>query len=134
MKLINFRGKTMHSRWIFVLLGMVLITAGCRPGAPSGPNGTAEVVSDPALERSYERSLHETLEPVWDEDVTPETVLGAKEQALELAVPQTYLDLHLQVVVAISQLETGLRTSDTGATSKGRAALEQLAGSHPWLK
>lgn len=57
----------------------------------------------------------------------------ALEELLDLRVPAEYKELHLDLVVALNQLQTALR-SEGRSTAEALAGLEALKIRYPWIE
>ncbi|OGL87137.1 hypothetical protein A3I40_02865 [Candidatus Uhrbacteria bacterium RIFCSPLOWO2_02_FULL_48_12] len=60
-------------------------------------------------------------------------IVKARQDLLDLTVPPEYKDLHLQLVIALTQLEAGYQ-GDADKLSKGQTMLSEAIKSQAWLK
>lgn len=60
-------------------------------------------------------------------------IAQTRQELLDLTVPTEYKDLHLDLVIALSQLEAGYQ-GDADKLAKGQEMLSEVVKSQAWLK
>ena len=92
-------------------------------------NNQPQPISLPELEKSYESSLKDILQPYWQ----THEIAGIKDKVLALKAPVKYLDLHLNLVMALGSIEQGQANSDQVKINAGQAKIDKLPAQYPWL-
>jgi predicted negative regulator of RcsB-dependent stress response len=117
------------------LVGYRILKLNKKP-TPESINRGNKFVSQPAkvseeeLKTQYESKVKEILKPFW----TSQDAIGIKEKLLELTVPYVYKDLHLELIIAFSLIDSGRVESDQGKIEEGLKKLEELKQEYEWLK
>lgn len=107
------------------------LVAGCsgfNRGADT--NTQQQVKSNPELEREYREEVRDLLAPVFSNY----EVTGVREALLDVTVPSAYLDLHLDLVLALDAIETARQNADQAGIEAGLERIDDLADQYDWLK
>lgn len=68
-----------------------------------------------------------------DETINIESVKRTKEQLLSLKVPTEFKELHLNLVLALDEMEDYLENGDEADKRKSQEMIEQEKTKHEWL-
>jgi len=113
------------------LLLWVFIFSGCSLSQPTDQvDDQPLIVNNEKQEQQYQDQLVAILEPYW----LSGEFLGLKEQILDLRAPAKFLDLHLNLVLALQDLETGTGASDQTKIDLAKNNIKELIESYNWLK
>ena len=125
--------------FIFGLIAFSLTLTGCfQPGkkisadnaGQAAANEQQKAANNQALEHQYEISVPTILKPYWQNN----DVADLKAEILALTVPVKYLDLHLNLVMALENIEQGRAGSDQAKIQAGVDKINKLAADYNWLK
>lgn len=122
---------------IFLLVITTIILSACGIGSNNnqsksffGDQQQKQVnSSNPQLEKEYEKELKTIMAPVWQS----QQLDGVKDKVLALKAPAKYIELHLNLVLALDKIETGKTNSDQTKVQEGLDKLNQLKTQYPWL-
>jgi hypothetical protein len=91
-------------------------------------------------EGEYESGLKDALQPYFKEYDGAENngvriilIESTLSDVLDLRLPTTYKELHLDIAVALNLISTGLR-AEGGDVEAGRARIDALAATYSWMK
>ncbi|MBU4347020.1 hypothetical protein L6249_03315 [Candidatus Parcubacteria bacterium] len=89
------------------------------------------------LKKSYKAKtkviLANYLRIAQDETINIESVKQTKEQLLSLKVPIEFKELHLNLVLALDEMEDYLENGDEADKRKSQEMIEQEKTKHEWL-
>lgn len=89
------------------------------------------------LKKSYKAEtkviLANYLRIAQDETINIESVKQTKEQLLSLKVPTEFKELHLNLVLAMDEMEDYLENGDEADKRKSQEMIEQEKTKHEWL-
>ncbi|MBU4257354.1 hypothetical protein KJ586_00520 [Patescibacteria group bacterium] len=89
------------------------------------------------LKKSYKAEtkviLANYLRIAQDETINIESVKQTKEQLLSLKVPIEFKELHLNLVLALDEMEDYLENGDEADKRKSQEMIEQEKTKHEWL-
>jgi hypothetical protein len=89
------------------------------------------------LKKSYKAEtkviLANYLRIAQDETINIESVKRTKEQLLSLKVPTEFKELHLNLVLAMDEMEYYLENGDEADKRKSQEMIEQEKTKHEWL-
>ncbi|MCL5794877.1 MAG: hypothetical protein M1338_00755 [Patescibacteria group bacterium] len=85
--------------------------------------------SNPELEKEYENELKTIMAPVWQ----GQQFDGIKDKVLALKAPAKYIELHLNLVLALDKIESGKNNSDQTKVQEGLDKINQLKAQYSWL-
>jgi len=122
------------------VLMVLTLAIGCRqtpaneeirpPAAADQPTEEpAKILSQAEQEAAYEAGVKAGLRPYWQK----QDVSGIKDQILDLRAPAKYLDLHLNLVIALESLEQGEKTADQAKIESAMDKLNELKTAYPWI-
>jgi len=122
----------------FVLIGLTLILAVGVLLVRSPQQQQAEIISKVSVE-DYQGSMKDQLANIFSElavfesdESTAEFVSEKRDAVLGLMVPPEYRAVHLQIVVALNNMELGYK-GDTERLNLGTADLQMILVQTPWL-
>ncbi|MBN1778946.1 MAG: hypothetical protein JW816_01880 [Candidatus Buchananbacteria bacterium] len=120
-----------------ILLFSLFIFSGC---SSQNNNQTVDVGNQDAVvqsqllteqvEKDYQVQLANILAPYW---LTGQFT-GIKDQILDLRAPSQDLNLHLNLVLALQDLEDGTNDNDQEKIDQAKKRIDQLANQYDWLK
>ncbi|OGL60620.1 hypothetical protein A3H10_03845 [Candidatus Uhrbacteria bacterium RIFCSPLOWO2_12_FULL_46_10] len=126
----------------FVFIGAMVFTAK-RLGHDNGNNRATgiqrETVYQQDIKRNYEKEIVPIVRSFAAEGSAGTTeerltaIVKTRDALLSLTVPKEYTDLHLQLVIALSQLEGGYK-GDADKLASGQKNLREIYDSNPWLR
>ncbi|MFA6410070.1 MAG: hypothetical protein WCW26_00630 [Candidatus Buchananbacteria bacterium] len=87
-------------------------------------------LENPKLEREYEVALKAVMDPYWQTG----DYSGLKDKILAQKAPAKYLDLHLNLVIALDSLEQGTKESDQVKIKTAQDNLLKLKNQYRWLE
>lgn len=93
------------------------------------PDQPAPVLTEAELEKNYQDSVKEALEPYWQK----QDISGVKDKILAWRAPAKFLDLHFNLVVAFELLEQGKTGANQEKVEAGMDKLNALKAKYPWL-
>lgn len=89
-----------------------------------------DVVSNPALEREYEKKVKDILD-TFSKGEKPENI---REKFLDLTIPDTYKNLHLDLIFILDAIIEGAKESDQAKIEEAMVKLEDLKEKNEWMK
>ena len=97
-------------------------------------NNSAPLVDQGKLKSDYEQAVYQTLAEFLS-DSRPQnfSASAAKQKILDLTVPTEYKDLHLNLVLALDEIESGAAQADQAKIEDGLEKLEALKGEYGWI-
>jgi len=110
---------------------LIFLLAGCgiskKTNQPVINNNQAQTGAELnlELEASYQKDLVAALQPYW----TSHRADDIKTKILDLRAPAKFLDLHLNLVLAFEQLESG----DQAKVAIAVERIDELKTQYPWL-
>jgi hypothetical protein len=123
----------------FILIGAVKFTAERLGHDPNNVARPVETDYQRAMASAYEKEAAVIVRAfvAGEGTAAPEQRLAAiattRDELLALTVPTKYKDLHLDLIVALSQLEVGYQ-GDAARLEVGRQSLRQAQESYSWLR
>jgi len=132
-----FNLLVMKKIYIFIVLILTasFILTGCsknpKTQSVQTPGGEQlELPANPELEKNYEKQLSTLFKTFWQtQDET-----GLRDQVLELRAPAKYLDLHLNIVLALDMIEQARISGIQSQVDEGVSRLNSLSSQYSWFK
>lgn len=112
----------------FTLTGCFLVQN--NPAQQTSTNSRDQMPRNPELEQQYEQQLKEAMAPFFSTGST----VGLREKVLDIRSPAYYLDLHLNLVLALEAAEQAAGHADAVAEAQAIDRISELANQYPWLK
>ena|SRR3989338_6757007 len=126
----------------FVFIGAMVFTAK-RLGHDNGDNRTTTIQRETIYQQDIKRNYEKEIVPIvrsfaaeGNAGTTEERladIAKTRDALLLLTVPKEYTDLHLQLVIALSQLESGYQ-GDADKLASGQKNLREIYDANPWLR
>lgn len=117
------------------LVLMILTLAGCQSKIQTKnsqpPSAKPDLAAKNAeLEAEYRQSLKAILAPFWQN----KQIIGIREQILDLRAPALYLDLHINLVLALDLVEQGQASFDQAKIEDGLDKINRLKDQYSWIQ
>lgn len=94
-------------------------------------NANLEIVSNPALESEYEKSVKNIINAFEEKQKKPNE---ARDAILALTVPDKYKNLHLDLVVIFDNIIEGAKNSDQAEIQDAVEKLQEIEDKNEWMK
>ena len=119
-----------------LILVLVLLFGPVVRDQSRGLIGRSEIVGEEAYERNVSKTLtrfEERMVLSESDSARYDIISTTTSDVLDLVVPSTYQDVHLNLVIALDTLRQGYNLSDSVEIQKGEEMLESLRTQYPWL-
>lgn len=97
-------------------------------------NGRVDAVEYQANAHAVVKSLRHDLAAATDETAAVEVLAQAQRELLLLVVPADYKDVHLEMVITLSQWATGFAQADEAKKTAAQEQWGRLVATYPWIE